>query len=135
MDQDDPQCLRCRGVRLRPLAQSAPALAFFECPTCRRQYARKSSGSLTYRWRHPISLALYGVIFEKEPLVHAPRIATILLRDRTPDEIAWFVDEIELELKQPTQQVHLILDNAATEPKCRQFLTAVVAAMRAGLPA
>jgi transposase-like protein len=134
-DEPPLHCLRCRSVRLRPIAPSAADSSFFECPSCQRQYTRKSTGAVTYRWRHPISLALYGVIFDREPIAHAPRIAQLLLRNRKPDEIAWFTEEIEHELKEPTQQVHLILDNAATEPKCRQFLTALVAAMRAAQPA
>lgn len=43
------------------------------------------------------------------------------------------IDEIELELTQPTQQVRDILDNPQTEEQCRQFLREFVAKVRTAL--
>jgi hypothetical protein len=81
--------------------------------------------------RHPVSLALYAVMFEPDPAVHAGRVAAMFRRrDWSPDKLAAMTREIALELEQPTQQVRDILDCAATEEKCRQFLAAFVASMR-----
>lgn len=102
-------------------------MAFFECPSCRRHFARKHGGALTYRWGHPVSLALYGVLFASDPLTEAPRIAESLRQQgRTPEALAAFAEEIERELAQPTQQVRDILGSKASEAACRAFLAAVV---------
>lgn len=127
-------CLRCPSTALRPLSGSSPEMAFFECPSCPRQYARKGDGPLTYRWGHPISLALYGILFATDPLTEADRIADSLSKDRTPEALAMFVAEIELELEHPAQQVRDILDNRSSEAACREFLAAVVRRMKGALP-
>src|SRR5450755_1859825 len=82
-----PTCLRCSNVELRLLKSSSREMSFFECSACHRQYAKAQSGLLTYRWGHPVSLALYGVLFETDPVVHARGIAQMFVRDRSPDEL------------------------------------------------
>lgn len=125
----EPFCLRCSDVRLLKLAESDREIAFYECPTCFRQYAQLSGQSLTYRWLHPISLALYGVIFDPEPLGRAQHVAEMLLK-KSPEDIAAIVAEIELELQRPTQTVRDILKNVASEEMCRRFLAEVLKSMR-----
>ena len=48
-------------------------------------------------------------------------------------EALWMIEEIELELTQPTQQVRDILDNPQTEEQCRQYLREYVTAIRGRL--
>jgi hypothetical protein len=128
--QATPFCLRCPGVRLAALDSSAPQqILFFGCPSCRRQYAQKRSGPLTYRWLHPISLALYCVLFSEDPLADAPRVANLLAEKSSP-QVEVMISEIELELAQPTQRVRDILDNPQSEEICRQFLAAVANQLR-----
>ncbi len=43
------------------------------------------------------------------------------------------IEEIQLELSQPTQQVRDILDNPQTEEQCREFLREFVAEARTRL--
>lgn len=105
--------------------QTFDGIVFYDCPRCLRSYALKNGKTLTYRWLHPISLALYGVLFEKKPNSHAERIANDLRR-AYPDHFAHMAQEIELELRQPTQQVRDIIDNPSTEAECRAFLELVV---------
>jgi hypothetical protein len=50
-----------------------------------------------------------------------------------PEAARRMIEEIELELTQPTQQVRDILDNPQTEEKCRQFLREYVANVRTAL--
>jgi transposase-like protein len=126
-------CLRCPATALRKLSESTQEVMFFECPSCLRHYACKSGEALTYRWLHPVGLALYGVLFEPRPLEHAQRIAASLLRNRPSEKIATLIEEIELELEHPTQQVRDILENVASEAQCREFLAAVVHKLRTGL--
>jgi hypothetical protein len=127
-----PCCLRCASVALRRL-DSPTEIAFFACPSCGRQYTEEPGGALTFRWGHPISLALYGVQFEPDPLPQAPRIAQAFVAQEPADRLAAMVSEIELELARPTQQVRDILGCAATEARCREFLAALTSAVSQAL--
>ena len=111
-------CLRCTGVDLVPAGPLVPEIEFFDCPACHRRYAGKPGQSLTFRWLHPISLVLYERLypskcweFEKSGWPSKP-----------PEVLLRMVEEIELEIAQPTQQVRDILDNPQTEEQCRQYL-------------
>jgi hypothetical protein len=125
-----PLCLRCVNVRLQRSADSGKDITFFECPSCHRRYAKAKSGSLTFRWLNPITLPLYSVLFSKDAMADAPRVADSMLRQNSPDELAVMIKEIELELEHPTQQLREILDNPQSEEACRQFLAAVVRILR-----
>ena len=128
-----PNCLRCPGVELRCLPESTKDIMFFECPSCQRQYAQRLGSSLTYRWGHPVTLPLYMVLFVEEPWSSAQATAEDFLKDRSRDQLAHMIEEIELELQHPTQNVRGILDNHASEEKCRKFLHAFVAHIRSSL--
>jgi hypothetical protein len=121
---NEPLCLRCRTVALTELSASAPDIRFYECPACGRHYALKPGKRLTFRWLHPISLALYGLIFERNPVprAEADAEATVKQGSSTPEELQRMVDEIRLELNEPTQQVRDILDCQASEEQLREFL-------------
>jgi len=123
-------CLRCRNVGLRRLPESSPGMDFFDCPVCARHYARAAGKALTFRWLHPISLALHPVLFFPEPRGAEAKSARALREDKAPEQIAAMADEIELELKEPTQRVRDIIGNAASEEDCRAFLTGVVRELR-----
>ncbi len=124
-------CPRCRTVGLETL-DASPGITFYRCPGCSRQYARTPGAGLVDRWLSPVSLALYGVIFESDAIPHAPRIAQDLTRERDPASLAALAREIQLELDEPTQQVRDILPMAApkTEEHLRAFLQAVVDQLR-----
>jgi hypothetical protein len=126
-------CLRCAGVILDRAPESPTGIDFFECPACHRRYAKKPGGVLTYRWLHPVTLALYGVIFEEDPVRLAVPQAEHFLKHRLPHELLQIVEEIELELNQPTQNVRDALENRATEERYREYLRAFVAHIRARL--
>ena len=85
-------------------------------------------GEVTERWRGPISLALYGVMFQRNPLEHVERIAPQL------SMTAEMLDEIEYELAHPTQRVSRILDMRADEESLRAYLRALVNRLRAADP-
>ena len=129
-------CLRCRTVPLDACEPSeARAIAIFECPGCGRRYALKPGRQLTFRWRDPISLALYGVQFDESPSGRAAEVVASLLRDRSAEQMEQFAREIRLELEEPTQQVRDILDCRASEGACREFLRLVTEGIRAFLSA
>ncbi len=126
-------CYRCTGVELRRLPESSTEVEFFECPVCQRHYARKPGGSLTYRWLHPVTLALYGVIFDEDPLSRAVSEADAFSATRSAADLRQIVEEIELELDEPTHNVREPLDNRATEEKCREYLRAFADRIRTRL--
>jgi len=109
-------------------------VAFFECPSCFRQYAMRNGGVLTYRWGHPISLALYGIMFKSQPLDAAQTISELLARDRKAAEMVALIAEIEWELEHPTQQVSEILEVAASESECREFLAVLARKLKESVP-
>jgi plasmid stabilization system protein ParE len=133
-DRPVPLCLRCPDATLRALDRTQE-VAFFECPSCGRHFAQKESGALTYRWRHPVSLPLYCVLFSENAVADAPRVATHLADTQSSAELEAMTREIELELEQPTQEVRHILDNPQSEETCRKFLLAVAKIWRQRLAA
>ena len=124
------KCLRCNGVELVPSGPFGHEIEFFDCPACHRQYARKRGGSLTFRWLHPISLVLYGILSDCEGI---QRLETSGGPSKPREVLLRMVEEIELELAQPTQQVRDILDNPQTEEQCRQYLREYVTRVRGWL--
>ncbi len=118
-------CLRCKTVPLTQAEPSDPRIAFFECPSCRRQYALRPGKQLTFRWLHPISLALYAVQFDSSLCGRAAEVAASLAQDRSEEQLTLFAREMRLELEEPTQQVRDILDCRASEDELRGFLQSV----------
>ena len=115
-------CLRCKTVTLVELEPLDPRITFFECPDCRRHYALQPGKQLTFRWLHPISLALYGVIFDLAPTERVADVVASFVEQRPAEELEVFVREIKLELDEPTQQVRDILDCRASEQELRDYL-------------
>jgi hypothetical protein len=127
-------CLRCNGVELVPSEPFRPDIEFFDCPACQRRYARKPGRALTFGWLHPISLVLYPILFDVHLLGRArAQLQAARQRPSQPEEARRMIEEIELELSQPTQQVRDILDNPQPEEQCRQYLREYVANVRTGL--
>lgn len=123
-------CLRCNGIALVPSEPSGREIEFFHCPACQRRYARKPNRSLTFRWLHPISLVLYGKLFDSSG---PSPIEKSSVPSEPPEMLLRMVEEIELELTHPTQQVRDILDNPQTEEQCRQYLREYVTMARVWL--
>jgi hypothetical protein len=116
------RCLRCKKAPLTEVGTFDPRIKFFECPICRRHYALKPGRQLTFRWLHPISLALYGVQSDESPSARAHEAVDAFTKDRSAEQLQLFVREIMLELEEPTQQVRDILDCRASEGELREFL-------------
>jgi hypothetical protein len=76
---------------------------------------------------HPISLVLYEILFDSNPLERLEKSGG---PSEPPEVLLRMAEEIELELTQPTQQVRDILDNPQTEEQCRQYLREFVARSR-----
>ena len=126
-------CLRCETTQLTVLPESNDQITFYVCPSCHRHFAQKPGRGLCDRWLSPISLVLYGIQFEPKPQAHYQGVAQSLLHHKSREKIAWMVEEIEHELRKPTQQVRDILDLSHSEEDLRQFLRLVVDYWKASL--
>ena len=115
-------CLRCKTIVLQE-TEHYPEIRFFLCPNCSRRYAIKPGQQLTFRWLHPLTLALYDVIPDVNPVERAPNIAQKFAARYSREELAEIVKEIRLELDEPTQQVRETLDCRAPEGELRQYLS------------
>ena len=140
-----PRCLRCKIIDLTLLGSSTETISFFECPKCFRNYALKRGGRLCFRWLHPISLALYPVIFKENPVEFFDQISASWSIEKSADttaqrsakgpDIRSLIQEIRLELDDPTQQVRDILECVASEEDLREYLRRYAAVLEARLPA
>lgn len=128
-------CLRCDSTPLTALPDSNDQIAFYQCPSCLRQYAKRAGQPLCDRWLSPLSLVLYGIQFEPRPQAGAERAARSLLQQQTPEEITRMISEIEAELQEPRQQVRDILNLPQAEEEVRAFLRRVVEYWRAEIEA
>lgn len=119
------KCLRCNDATLN-LLPSPLSIRFFECPECKRHYSLKENGLLTFRWPHPIGVALYGIQFKSAPLEHIDNTVEELLISFSQEQMPTFIKEMKLELEHPTQHIRDIVDCVASEELCREFLSEVV---------
>ena len=122
-------CLRCpEPIALVKDSSVEADIEFFECPKCHRSYAKAPGEPLTFRWLHPISIALYGFAFRSGPRARHVAMAVLsLTKDYTPEQVSLTIRELEAELENPTQPVHLILPSIKrTEEECRSFLLSVL---------
>jgi hypothetical protein len=117
-----PACLRCEGAPALTADVSPPDIAFFTCPRCGRRYAQSAGGQLTFRWGHPISFALYPMIFVRAPAELQTSQVDTFVADYPPETLEAAVAEIRLELETPTQQVRDILECPAPEAELRDYL-------------
>jgi hypothetical protein len=118
------RCLRCKTTELVPL-DSPAEVSFFECPACHREYTARKEGDLTFRWGHPITLLLYPVIFDPDPLGRCESVAADFVLGRDPKTVRKAIQEIRLELDDPTQQVRDTVDCWAAESALRVYLRCV----------
>lgn len=62
------------------------------------------------------------------------RVSAMFAIQQSPERIKIILDEIKLELEEPTQQVRDILDSRASEEELRKFLRCVVQHLESSLP-
>jgi hypothetical protein len=75
---------------------------------------------------HPISLLLYPVIFDEHPEKRCHEVAASFAKQESAERVKLFVQEIKLELDDPTQQVRDILESRASETELRDYLRCLV---------
>lgn len=116
-------CLRC-DTKLNIDSSSSEEVCFYQCRQCNSHYRLHEDNSLVDRWGMPISLVLYGVIFDQHPINKVKNIAEkFSLRDDI--DLAFLINNIEEELQNPTQKVSNILDfSYPDETALRKYLKA-----------
>lgn len=125
-----PHCLRCKTAELVAL-DSPRDVSFFECPRCHRNFTRRTEGALFFRWGHPITLLLYPVIFESRPVERCEGVVSGFVKGRSSEILQRAIEEIRLELNEPTQQVRDTLNCCASEQDLRAYLHRAVDQMEA----
>ena len=79
--------------------------------------------------------AAHGIgVQPSQPLDASHTISELLARDRKAAEMVALVAEIEWELEHPTQQVSDILEVAASESECREFLAVLARKLKESVP-
>jgi len=113
------KCFRCNNALNKT---SEDAAHFYSCSSCNAHYRLDEHTGLCDRWRMPLSLVLYGVIFDKNPETKAVAIAADF-KARDDLDLANIVNDIKAELKSPRQKVSSILNfEYLNEDKLRLFL-------------
>jgi hypothetical protein len=133
-DAKNPTCPRCGSVALQ-FRQATTDTAYYQCPSCRRDYMQKGAGSLTFGRSNPMFQPLFTVRSEPDPEEDVGFVADMVTDDMPLDAIGAMLREIAAELAQPSQQVREIAGNVASEEKCRKFLAAFSAAVQAKMKA
>ena len=62
------KCFRCNGELENTTPEKVDDINFYSCKSCSCAYTKNTEGRIYDRWLMPITLPLYGVIFEKDPL-------------------------------------------------------------------
>jgi transposase-like protein len=114
-------CPRCKTVLLAE-TEHYRKIRFFLCSNCSRRYALEPGKALTSRWLEAVILPLHQVYPYEAPIEQAARIAQKFVSQFSTEQLDWIVEEIRLELDDPTQQVRDALNCKASEVVLRQYL-------------
>ena len=97
-------CYRCQSQLIDVTPDDVDNIMFFECPSCKCQYAKNPDGELHDRWLMPITLPLYAVISEEDPVSQA-RTQAVMFLERDDLDLKLMIEHIIAEIKNPKQRV------------------------------
>ncbi len=116
------KCFRCNSELKDVTPSEVTDIKFLSCENCRCQFSENSAGRLYDRWLMPITLPLYNVIFEKEPLDCVENIVKEMAT-RENKFVDALIEALSDELVNPKQRVTDIHDfSYPDEVKLRKFL-------------
>lgn len=124
-----PLCFRCKNTELC-MAEQLEDCTFFDCKECRRKYCQQNGLGLCDAWPSPLGIALYSMIFERDPVEKAPSHADYLFRAQTSELVRSIIIDIDHELATPAQRVRDIVNCNASETDLRQFLEILSARLK-----
>lgn len=117
-----PNCLRCQTPLENVTPTSTEQVRFFSCPHCHCQYTQNEQGRLFDRWLMPLTVPLYMILFEKEPLTCIERVASFVM-EKPSEYRKVLLEHIDAELSLPTQRLSDIHKfSYANEQQLREFL-------------
>jgi|GEM_PF-3021631 len=119
------QCFRCDGALIDVSLEELTEIKFFACEHCPCQYTKNVQGRLHDRWLMPMTLALYAVLDEENPLLKVDYVVKQMLAkgQRFTDAL---IEHIYQELENPQQQLtDMHSFSYPDENKLRQFLLLV----------
>ena len=119
------QCFRCGG-ELQCLSLKEPTeIKFFSCQACPCQYTQNDQGRLCDRWLMPMTLPLYAVIDEQNPLLKVDTVV-VQMANKGQSFIDALLEHISQQLENPRQQLtDMHSFSYPDEDKLREFLRLV----------
>lgn len=115
-------CLRCHSKLKRDTPFYSFRIKFYTCSACGSRYRLKRGQRLHDRWLMPLTLPLYSVIFEKDPVASAKSVAYSFY-ERKDFDLDLLKKHINCELHEPTQNISEIHDYVyPNEDELREFL-------------
>ena len=115
-------CYRCDSQLIKITPGDVDNIMFFECPSCKCQYAKSKDSELHDRWLMPITLPLYSVINENNPVSQAITQAKAFF-EREDLDLEILKRHIHDELGDPKQKVAEIFEYInPDEGKLREYL-------------
>ncbi len=115
-------CYRCDLELIETTPAESGNILFYACEGCGACYAKKAGQQLHDRWQMPITIPLYALIYEQEPLKAVDKTVIQLSRKKR-SYVELMIQEINLELKNPRQNLIDIHDYVyPNEHQFREFL-------------
>jgi hypothetical protein len=119
-------CFRCKNNLVDITPDDLEGIQFFGCHGCGSHYTKNPGKQLCDRWLMPITLPLYNVIFEENPMDKLKQ-TMFMLRKEKPEGLIQIVEHIKDELNEPKQNLCDTHDFVyPNEAKLREFLAAVM---------
>ncbi|MBV1907982.1 MAG: TTC39/IML2 family protein [Kangiellaceae bacterium] len=121
-----PNCYRCKNELKDITPQGLDTINFFSCEKCGCQYAKTNESELHDRWLMPLTLPLYEVIYEKQPLNKIDRVMNSINKKKEAFKLI-LAEHIESELQNPKQKISQIHQfQYPDEEKLRHFLAEIL---------
>jgi hypothetical protein len=115
-------CFRCMGKLQLMDEDVKSSVSFYQCTNCQSHYTLTANKKLHDRWLMPITLVLYGVIFDNNPALRAVTVAQEFYH-RDDIDLEKMITDIEQELEAPRQNLVDIFEfSYPNEAKLRVFL-------------
>lgn len=115
-------CYRCKYHLTDVTPDDLEEIDFYVCEGCGSSYAKQIGQQLHDRWQMPITIPLYSLIYEQQPLNVVDSVVNQISRKKR-GYIEVIIEHIKDELNTPKQKLTEIHDYAyPDEQQFREFL-------------
>ncbi|MGF1761775.1 hypothetical protein [Aliivibrio kagoshimensis] len=123
-------CYRCKLELTETTPAESGNILFYACEGCGACYAKKAGQQLHDRWQMPITIPLYSLIYEKEPLKIVNNVVNQISRSKRRF-VEPIINDIHEELNNPKQKLIEIHDYLyPDEQQFREFLRLVATGLQ-----